>query len=158
MCGRKWFSKGKRLYNRLRALFYGCLGDRYRWCYWWRMQEACRRAQTYRIAHFYRVIAISNYPWSFEVLTFLWEFCRASAVLLVQFICNFTEKLKVYISLFCLKSFFFKWITTGGADYQNHKVQCWLKKSKTTLEIRSSHCWKWRNNGGFYRSKGNSFQ
>ena len=29
-------------------------------------------------------------------------------MLLVQFICNFTEKLKVYISLFCLKSFFFK--------------------------------------------------
>ena len=44
--------------------------DRCRWCCLWRMQEACRRAQTYWKVYFYHVIAISSYCWSFEVLTF----------------------------------------------------------------------------------------
>ena len=70
-CGRKLFSKCKRLYKRLRVVSCDCLGDRCRWCYFWRMQVACRRAQTNWIVYFYRVIALSSYWWSYEVLTFL---------------------------------------------------------------------------------------
>ena len=64
-------SKCKRLYKRLRVVSCDCLGDRCRWCYFWRMPVACRRAQTNWIVYFYSVIALSSYRWSFEVLAFL---------------------------------------------------------------------------------------
>ena len=126
VCTIKLFSKSKRLYKRLRVLHCDCLGDQCRWCYLWRMQEACRRAQTNRIVYFYRVIAISSYRWSFDVITFLLAFFRASTVLLVLSTSNFSEKFdttrkssrtfvnsrdhmiewsEVYL---CLKSFFWR--------------------------------------------------
>ena len=86
--------KNERLYKRLQVLSCDCLGVRCRWYYLWRMQEACRRAQTNWIVYFYWVIAISSYRWSFEVLTFLWAFFRAPTVLLVQCTSNYSEKLK----------------------------------------------------------------
>ena len=78
----------------------------YRWCCFWRMQEACGRAQTYCMVHFYPVIAFSSYSWSFEVLTFLWAFWRASTWLLVRFTYNFSEKLKFTEVCFVSKVFF----------------------------------------------------
>ena len=77
-----------------------------RWCCFWRMQEACGRAQTYCMVHFYPVIAFSSYSWSFEVLTFLWAFWRASTRLLVQCTDNFSEKLKFTEVCFVSKVFF----------------------------------------------------
>ena len=55
----------------VRVLSCDCQGDRCRWCYFWRMQVACRRAQKNWIVYFYLVIAITSYRWSFEVLAFL---------------------------------------------------------------------------------------
>ena len=124
MCGRKLFSKSKRLHKRLRVFSCDCLGDR--WCYFWRIQGACRRVQTNWLVCFDRVIAISSY------LTFLWVFFRDSTVLLMQCTSNFTQKLKfteVYVSF--QKIFFLTWTTIGGADYQNKNGQCRVKKSKT---------------------------
>ena len=60
-----------RMQKIVRVLSRDCLGDRWRWCYFWRMQVACRRVQKNWIVYFYRVIAISSYRWSFEVLAFL---------------------------------------------------------------------------------------
>ena len=81
--------------------------NRCRWCCFWRMQEACGRAQTYCMVHFYLVIAFSSYSWSFEVVTFLWAFWRASTLLLVQCTYNFSKKLKFTEVCFVLKVFFF---------------------------------------------------
>ena len=86
LCGvwKEVIFKKQRLYKRLRVLSCNCLGDRCGWCYLWRMQEACRRALINWMVYFYRVIAISSYRWSFEVLTFLWAFFRAPSILLLQ--------------------------------------------------------------------------
>ena len=54
-----------------------------RWCCFWRMQEACGRAQMYCMVHFYLVIAFSSYSWSFEVVTFLWAFLEFTEVCFV---------------------------------------------------------------------------
>ena len=81
--------------------------NRCRWCCFWRMQEACGRAQMYCMVHFYLVIAFSSYSWSFEVVTFLWAFWRASTLLLVQCTYNFSKKLKFTEVCFVLKVFFF---------------------------------------------------
>ena len=86
--------KKQRLYKRLRVLSCNCLGDRCGWCYLWRMQEACRRALINWMVYFYRVIAISSYRWSFEVLTFLWAFFRAPSILLLQRTSILAKKLK----------------------------------------------------------------
>ena len=133
MCGRKLFSKSKILHKRLWVLSCDCLGDR--WRYLWRVQGACWRAQTNWIIYFYRVIAISSYRWSFEVLPYLWMFFRASTVLLVQCASYFNQKLEFTEGYVLFQKFFFflTWITTGGADYQNKNGQCRVKKNKTTL-------------------------
>ena len=92
------------------------------------MQEACRRAQTYCIVHFYHVIAFSSYSWSFEVLTFLWAFYRASTHLLVQCTYNFCKKLK--FTEVCFESFFFdmnhNWIlwTFWKFESSNSFISC----------------------------------
>ena len=134
MCGRKLFSKWKRLYKQFRVLSCNCLGDRCIWCYFWRMQVACRRAQTNWIVYFYHVIALSSYQWSFEVLASLYAFFRASAASEVYF--QFWQKIKVYRSLcFVSKVFFLTWLTTGRANYQNKKGQCRVKKRKSMLVL-----------------------
>ena len=105
-----------------------------------------------------------GYRWSFEVLTFLWEFSTASTVLLVQCTSNFNQKLKfTEVHVLFQKLFLFDTNHNGWTDYQNKNGQCRVKKSKTTLvlEIRSLHqraCEKWRNNHGFYRSKEKCFR
>ena len=91
-----------------------------RWCCFWRMQEACRRAQTYCMVHFYHVIAFSSYSWSFEVVTFLRAFWRAFTQLLVQGTYNFSKKLKFTEVCFVLKVFFLTWITTEYCEYCEH--------------------------------------
>ena len=71
------------------------------------MQQACWRAQTYFRVYFYRVLGISSYHWSFEILTFMWAFCRASTLLFVQCINNFWQKkLKFTKVCFVSKVFF----------------------------------------------------
>ena len=130
MCGRKLFSKSKRLHKRLRVFSCDCLGDRCRWCYLWRMQGACRRVQTNWIVCFDRVIAISSY------LTFLWAFFRASTVLLMQCTSNFNQKLKfteVYVSFqkffffFCF-FFFFHLPQSAGPITKTKMVNVELRK------------------------------
>ena len=101
----------------VRVLSCDCLGDRCRWCYFWRMQEAFRRVLINWMVYFYRPVAISSYCWSFEVLTFLWAFLRAPTVLLMQ--CTSISAEKKF--MFCFTSFFLTWITTGGTGYQNKK-------------------------------------
>ena len=98
-------SKWKRLYKQFRVLSCNCLGDWCIWCYFWRMQVACRRAQTNWIVYFYRVIALSSYRWAFEVLAFLYAFFRASAASAVYF--QFWQKIKVYRSLCFVSKIFF---------------------------------------------------
>ena len=133
VCGKSYFEQ-KDFTNDFEFFSCDCLGDRCRWCYLWRMQEAYRRAQTNWIVTFYRVIAISSYRWSFEVLTFLWAFFRALTVLLVQCTSNFSGRIKVYTGLYLVSKVFFD---------MNHnrrgRGQLRVKKSKTTLvlEIRS---------------------
>ena len=92
MCGRKLFSKCKRLYKRLWVVSCDCLGDRCRWCYFWRMQMACPRAQNKLDS----ILLLCHYSlkWSFEVLAFLLGFFRASTAQLVQCTSNFGKKLK----------------------------------------------------------------
>ena len=94
--------------------------NRCRWCCFWRMQEACGRAQTYCMVHFYPVIAFSSYSWSFEVVTFLRAFWRAFTQLLVQGTYNFSEKLKFTEVCFVLKVFFLTWITSEYCEYCEH--------------------------------------
>ena len=135
MCGRKLFSKWKRLYKQFWVLSCNCLGNQCIWCYFWRMQVACRRAQTNWIVYFYRVIALSSYRWSFEVLASLYAFFRASAASEVYF--QFWQKIKVYRSLCFVSKVFLTWLTTRRADYQNKKRSMSSTESKTTsvLEI-----------------------
>ena len=110
-------SKWKRLYKQFRVLSCNCLGDWCIWCYFWRMQVACRRAQTNWIVYFYRVIALSSYRWSFEVLAFRYAFFRASAASAVYF--QFWQKIKVYRSLCFVSKVFFD---------MTHNRQGWLPK------------------------------
>ena len=133
MCGRKLFSNNKRLHKRLRVFSFDCLGDRCRLCYLWRMQGACRRAQTNWLVCFDRVIAISSYPWSFEVFTFLWAFFRASTVLLVQCTSNFNQKLKfteVYVSF--QKVFFFVFFFDMN---HNRRAILYIYKTDYTMSL-----------------------
>ena len=152
MCGRKLFSKSKRLYERLRVWSCNCLGNRCRY-YLWRMQEACRRALINWMVYFYRVIAISSYPWSFEVLTFLWAFFRAQTVLLLQCTSILVKKFTNVYGLF--HKFFLTWITTGEAGYQNEKRSISSQEKRENVSTRDTvaldkrACWKWMNNCGF---------
>ena len=134
VCGRKLFSENKRLYNRLRVLLYDFWGDRCR-CYLWRVQEACRRAQTYLIVYFYL-----KFPLIISYTQFPVSVCRASTVLLVQCTCNFGEKFR-FTEVVLFQNFLLTRITTSRAYYHNKKGQCRVKKSKTTLllEIWSLH-------------------
>ena len=95
MCGRKLFSKCKRLYKRLRVVPCDCLGDRCRWCYFWKMQVACRRAQSKLdriLLSFHCSLKLSVIIWSTRLPVCF--FFRASTVLLVQCTSNFGKKLK----------------------------------------------------------------
>ena len=87
------------------------------------MQEACQRAQTNWIVHFYHVIAFSSYRWSFEVLTFLWAFPEPSTLLLVQCTPNVSEKLK-FIQVYVLfQKFFWRESQPAGPITKKKKGQ-----------------------------------
>ena len=121
-------SKWKRLYKQFRVLSCNCLADWCIWCYFWRMQVACRRAQTNWIVYFYRVIALSSYRWAFEVLAFLYAFFRASAASAVYF--QFWQKIKVYRSLCFVSKVFFDMTHNqqGQLPMKIKKGQCQVKK------------------------------
>ena len=114
------------------------------------MQETCGGVQTYYMVHFYHVIAISSYCWSFEVLTFLWVFCRASTLLLVQCTYNFSKKLKFTEVCFVSKFFFWHESQLNIVNIVNI-LEIWIIKlfyfmcRWLSIREKSIHCkiWRW---------------
>ena len=122
VCERKWFSRSKRLYRWLRVLSYDCLGDQWRWCYLWKMQEVCRKAQTYWMVYFYLVVHL-KLPliiWSTHFpVSVMYSFnCSASAMYL-----QFLTKNIVQRSLYSVSKVFFLYMNHNRrADYENKKA------------------------------------